>query len=470
MNLTIQTLSNIYSEHLWLELSGNDLEQAKLVSQDYSNGTGRNYAYYNCLCLNVFLKWAQENSGLEISPSVFPNEKIMPHVWEFVNGCGVNFGNKRIVLIPSDAIDIADFTVPQEWVDIPNWAADYYLPVRVNLEEKYLHFWGFISRHSLKAKAEYDPVFRLYYIDRDWVIPNLEILKLALNLCPDEKGEVAALPKLSETEAENLIKELSQPSPYSPRLKVKFEKWAALLNENHWLQKLYEKRVQTVPSSSIRWVLTRWLDDVVEAGWQTFEELFNTKTLAPAFRAKQVRGIELETPEKVRRAVRQLYNSQSEVAFPDHLEEPDKLVYLLRHTHNETIRWKAAEYLWTIFPNYPGSPIRRVMDLGVQLMEYSLALMVAVLHKLDGKVAVLLRVYPICDFSGKRFIPHTQLPPGLRLIGLDENGNAIPGLEAVARSKPQDDHISLYFSAHVGEYFSVQLTLESNSITELFVV
>ncbi|MBD2130218.1 DUF1822 family protein [Microcoleus sp. ZQ-A2] len=460
MKLTLQTLSSFYSEHLWLEFSDRDLEQAKSASQGYSNETGRNYAYLNSLCLNTFLNWLKNNLSLEVSLSVFPNEQILPKLWEFVSGCGINWGSKRLVLIPSDAIDLADFAVPQEWVDIPNWAADYYLPIRVDLEEQYIHIWGFVSRNTLKDKADYDPIYRLYYLERDWVVPNLDIMELASNFCLDEKGEVTALPKLSETEVDNLIEELSQPSPYSPRLKATFEKWGALLNESHGLQKLYERRVQSVspPISA----LTRWLDGVVEAGWQTFEELFNAKTLAPAFRVKRVRGIELETPEKARRAVKQLYDSQSEVSFPPNIEDRDALVHLLQNTPDESLRWKAAEYLWAIAPNYPGSAIRRVMDLGVQLMGHPIALMVAVLRKLDGKVAVLLRAYPMHN--------RTKLPPGLQLIGLDENGAFVPGLEAVARSEPQDDYISLYFSANVGERFNVRLALEETSICEQFVV
>lgn len=469
MKLTIETLSRIYSQHLCLEISDSDLKQAQIFAKNYSNETGRNYAYLNYLCLNIFLKWLQENmDGSETALSVFYNEKISPKIWEFINGSEINWGGIRLVLIPSDAIDMADFCLPKEWVDIPNLAADYYLPVQVNLEEQYLHFWGFISRQSLINKADYDPIYRLYYIEQDWLIPNLEILATASSLCPDEKGKVAVLPKLSETEAEELIEELSKPSPYSPRLKAKFEKWGALLNESHWLQKLYERRLSSV--SPAIWTLNQWLDGVVEAGWQTFEELFNTKTLASAFRGKRVRGIELETPEEVKRAVKQLYNTQSQVAFPCVLEDRDALVYLLQHTSDETLRWKAAEYLWTIAPNYLGLPIRMVKDLGVQLMGHPIGLMVAVLRKLDGKVAVLLRAYPMCDSLECRFASHTQLPPGLRLIGLDENGAPIPRLEAVARSAPQDDYISLYFSADVGEYFSIQLSLGNASVTEQFVV
>jgi len=119
------------------------------------------------------------------------------------------------------------------------------------------------------------------------------------------------------------------------------------------------------------------------------------------------------------------------------------------------------------------------MDLGVKLMEHPIALMVAVLRKLDGQVAVLLRAYPMRDSlqdsyavsaPGYANASRTKLPPGLRLMGLYENGAPIPGLEAVARSEPQDDYISLYFSADVGDRFSVRLTLENTSITEQFVV
>ncbi|HAZ44164.1 MAG TPA: hypothetical protein DDW76_22390 [Cyanobacteria bacterium UBA11369] len=459
MKLSQANLSQIYSEHLWLELSDSDLELARPNPKNYSNDTGRNYAFFNRLCLNAFLHWCQEN--LELAPSVFPNEEVLPMLWEFFTGCGINLYGKRLVLIPTDAIDMADFAVPQEWVDIPNLAADYYLPVRIDIENRSLHFWGFVSRRTLKAKADFDSIYRLYYVEGDWVIPNLEMLEGASNL-RDEKGQVAPLVTLSNVE--DLIAQLSEPSPYSPRLKAKFEKWGALLNESRWLQQLYEGRTGC-PSHkkdlAVVFNLSMWLDGIVEAGWQTFDEWFNTNKM-PAFRAKQVRGIELETPEKVKRAVRQLRNSQSDVDFPTDIEDREALVHLLQHTHDETVRWKAVEYLWTIDPNYPNPALRRVMDLGVQLMGHPIALMIAVLRKLDGRIAVLLRAYPM---GGQ-----TKLPPDLQLIALDENGDPIPRLEAVSRSQPLDDYIALYFTADVGDRFSVCLTLEDTSITEQFVV
>lgn len=450
MKLSQANLSQIYSEHLWLEISNSDLELARPNPQNYSNDTGRNYAFFNRLCLNAFLHWCQEN--LELEPAVFPNEEALPMLWEFFTGCGINLYGKRLVLIPTDAIDMADFAVPQEWVDIPNLAADYYLPVQIDLENRSVHFWGFVSRSTLKAKADFDSIYRLYYVEGDWVIPNLEMLEGASNL-RDEKGQVVPLTTLSNGEAENLMVKLSEPSPYSPRLKAKFEKWGALLNESRWLQQLYEIR-------TVGFNLSKWLDGIVEAGWQTFDEWLNAKI--PAFRSKQVKGIELDSPEKIKRAVSQFRNSQSEVVVPNDIEDREALVHLLQHTHDETVRWKAAEYLWTIDPNYPNPAIRRVMDLGVQLMGHPIALMIAVLRKVDGKIAVLLRAY---SMGGQ-----TKLPPDLKLIVLDENGDPIPRLEAVSRSQPLDDYIALYFTADVGDRFSICLTLEDTTITEQFVV
>jgi len=37
--------------------------------------------------------------------------------------------------------DLTKRMVPQEWVDIPEWAADYYLAVQVNPDSGWLRIW-----------------------------------------------------------------------------------------------------------------------------------------------------------------------------------------------------------------------------------------------------------------------------------------------------------------------------------------
>jgi Protein of unknown function (DUF1822) len=267
MNSSRQTLSTIYSDHIWLEISEDNLTDAEPSPREYSNETGRHQAYINRLSLNAFLKWIEENLELETKPKVWAD---LVSIWEIVSGLAIALGTKRLILIPSDAIDLQDFAVPQEWIDIPNWAGDYYLPIQVDLENRYLHIWGFISRRTLKETADYDPIYRTYYVGCDRIITDLDLLWAACQLCSDEKGEVAALPALSDHEAQQLITRLGKPSPYSPRLEAKFEHWGALLNESSWLEQLYRQRQERAKDKAIV-SLRQWLenkfDEAIQAGW-----------------------------------------------------------------------------------------------------------------------------------------------------------------------------------------------------------
>ena len=96
--------------------------------------------------------------------------------------------------------------------------------------------------------------------------------------------------------------------------------------------------------------------------------------------------------------------------------------------------------------------IRRVKDLGTQIEECTVALMVAILPKTDNTIAILLRVYPLGE--------QRSLPPHLALIVLDEAGHKF--LTAEARELDQghsDYYIQLKFCALPKEKFSVKVTL-----------
>jgi hypothetical protein len=474
MNTQIKSLSQIYDEQIWIEISDRDLIAAESSPQDYSNQTGRHHAYLNRLCLNLFLRWIDEKLATESQPKPF-FEKSLNSIWEVVNGVGINLGSQRLILIPSDAIDTQDFAVPQEWVDLSNWAGNYYLPVQVDLENRYLRIWGFVSHRTLKTVAEYDPIYREYYIECDRIYSDLDTLWVACDLDRNDKAEMAALPQLTENDAKQLIDKLSQPYLYSPRLEVSFEQWGALINKFSWLQQLYQRRARQ-QQRLIK--LSQWFSDCVEEGWQALEDFIQTKPLVPAMRSR-VRGIHLNTPDAIKRAIKQLYASQQEIAFPSYpeqsvsranfktaransSEDENALVYLLQNTSDESIRWQAAEYLCAIAQKHPDAPIRKVMDLGIQLLGHPIALAIALLRKSNGQVAILLRVYPM---NGQ-----LKLPPGLRLMGLYESGEPIKGLEAISRNEPQDDYISLYFCADKGDRFGVFLSLNDAKIVEQFVV
>ena len=179
--------------------------------------------------------------------------------------------------------------------------------------------------------------------------------------------------------------------------------------------------------------LHNWLEGIVEAGWQTIDELFATRevSLALGFRGRISR-------------------------FHDKTKQ--ELIEILQSTQDEETRWQAAERLWELDPNNSESGVRRIANLGMQLAGYAVALMVAILPKPDRSIAILLRVYPMGNQS--------HLPPSLQLIILDEAGNVFSEVQA----RREDDYIQYKFSADPGDCFSVRVALDEASITESFVI
>ncbi len=297
---SIKNLTAIYSENIIIEINDFEINEAKKsTSQNYSNQTSKNYAYKNKLIRDAFVKYLQANLFTN-------NEKITVNddtVWEFINGSSIaieliiNENDdlsddtpqnlvkkvKKLILIPSENLDIEECSIPAEWVDIPNFAGDYYLPVQLNLDKKYLHFWGYISRQSLKQKADYNNTFHNYYVHQTDLITDLDLLWVALSIC-EEKGEVKLLPQVSVKEVKNTIAKLTKVTRYSPRLEVDFQKWATLLNNEESLKTLYQQRVNPKAILPSFTNLEKWLqqefDQALELGWGLVSNHFTPQTLA----------------------------------------------------------------------------------------------------------------------------------------------------------------------------------------------
>lgn len=100
----------------------------------------------------------------------------------------------------------------------------------------------------------------------------------------------------------------------------------------------------------------------------------------------------------------------------------------------------------------------KLIDLGIQLAGYPVALVVKLQPESEHKTYILLQLHPT---GGQQY-----LPPHLQLTVLDESGSIF--LEAQARSA--DNYIQLQFSGLPGEPFSVKVALGDASVTEDFVI
>jgi Protein of unknown function (DUF1822) len=472
MNPTIETeiLRQIYPEHVLIDLSSAQV-RSNLPSQGQDLSLSQ--IDLNRLCMTVVKSWMSKTIELEINP-VFPcwfgGKDRLNFISKLVNGFAVQIGETKIIFIPSDSIDLEEFTVPQEWVDLPNWAANYYVPVRVDLHEQHLHLWGFISHADLKNKAQFDRVFRNYQIAGIDTIANLDLLQEYCELHTLPKSieidtEIDSVGQLSTT-GEKLIQQLQQHnSRFSPRLELPFSQWGAMLNHPQWL----ERYLNPETDLSLWWKSTKL---AICDGWESIENFINPPQAIPALNPfkkiptlNRVNGVALSSDREIQAAIAELYHHQTDLPIPDLITNEQDLIPLLKYCKTAKIWWKAAEYLWTIKPNH-SSLITRIRQLETQFAGHSIALMISMILTPDGHIAVLVRLYP----TGGA----THLPPGLQLtIQNDQGANLLTNPQgdpyiATARKDIKDVCIQLYFVADADDRFGSCIKLDNIEVTKAF--
>lgn len=254
-----------------LEVSQTSQDRAWEQSQRFSTPSCRWNAYLNQICQGTFQDWLREEYA---TATIWPNSAALPSFWEVVNGSAIALDITRLVLVPSVAIDLSELRVPQEWIDIPSWAGDYYLAAQVEPDEGWVRIWGFATHQQLKTKGSYDASDRTYSLDSDDLIKDINVLWVARELCPNEptRATVAPLPALPLAQAENLISRLGSSDIVTPRLAVPIDLWGALLEHGGWRQRLYQRRLG-LPE---QWSILQWLSSGVSSvaqqlGWGRVE-------------------------------------------------------------------------------------------------------------------------------------------------------------------------------------------------------
>ena len=412
MKFTFKKLREIYPEQLWLELSAQEQDDAwqHTASQSYSNAAARWRAFVNFLCLNTFLTWLKADPDLIKALKIWPQAAELSSFWEVVNGTALTLDTTRLVLIPSDKSNLPEFRIPQEWVDIPDWAANYYLAVQLNLEERWLRVWGYVTHQQICQEATYEPMDRTYCVNLEDLIQDLNVLWVARECCLTRQPDIKPLPTFPMETVKKLLDQLGKWTPYSPRLDVTFEQWAVLMSSAECRQRLYQlrqdhqKRDRTVTIAesypSVVNNLSQWLHNCFAAGWQPLDTLLTPqqKTLAVQFR--------------------------SDAALNEVCVKGAKLI-----------------------------------DLGMQLGGTTVVLLVGLTPVIDNKISIRVQLHPVMG--------ETYLPPNLRLVLLSQSGTALQEVQ----SRLHDNYIQLKrFKSPVGKHFTIHVALGDVSIEENFVL
>ncbi|MGF1672892.1 MAG: DUF1822 family protein [Rivularia sp. (in: cyanobacteria)] len=172
-----------------------------------------------------------------------------------------------------------------------------------------------------------------------------------------------------------------------------------------WIPDIFDH--VTVPNLNITPVnLSRWLDNVFDAGWLCVEDL---------------------------------------LSFP-----ADNLAFGTRSNHSSNNQGNSEE----------GSVSRgKIIDLGVKLANHPFALIVTLASaNQDEEIDICLRVYPTSN--------QMYLPQNLQLRVLDETGNSCVEMSA----REEENWMRLEFTGKLGERFQIKLTLGDTSITEEFII
>jgi len=463
----IQALTKIYPEHIWISVNFDSLDKCLIQTKIE-------------LMSIAAVKKHLSDLGLVVK-SIFPSEEAqLISVINLVNGFALSIDGIKIAFILSHDLDLLGFEVPREWVDLSNWAADYYVPIQVDLEHHYIHLWGFVSHQHLIQTATLDRNLQSYEVENVDLINDLDLLWIAGELVASgglapERGKISSLTSLSNSEAQVLIDRLQQhKSIFSPRLVLPFEQWGAIINSPEHLAMYINPALAITKigdwfQSQVDVVKTA-TNTIVDRGWVAIDEFCKQpETLSGYFAASQktkfgVRGIALNNDREIHRAVKNLYTNQqstNKVNLPDDLDLPSGLlIHLIQSTTDETLRWQAAEYLWTIAPDDRHNYQRKIKDLGLVMQGHKLGLMVAVIPLLEQRYAILNRVYSLGN--------EDYLPPNVKLSLSSEANEQLYQVES--RELVQDIFIQLYFTASVGDRFNIGVAIDNVSITEAFAI
>ncbi len=113
--------------------------------------------------------------------------------------------------------------------------------------------------------------------------------------------------------------------------------------------------------------------------------------------------------------------------------------------------------MYSIRNVHEGAKRAKLLDLGMQLGNQNVALLVNIKEETEKKLAILIQLHP---GGGARC-----LPPNLKLILMSKAGKILQEVQ----SRNQDNYIQLKpFKGEQGKRFQIQVSLGSVSITENF--
>jgi Protein of unknown function (DUF1822) len=323
------------------------LEAAWQQSRVYSNSRSQWTAFLNQICLSIVLPWLQAEH--------LPQAVSDLQAWELVNGTAIQSDRQRFIFIPDKSIDTSQLTVPQEWMDIPSWAGNYYFAVQINPDEQQLRIWAYTTHEQLKNQGSYDPSDRTYNLEAPSLVSDLNVLWVVRQLNPHEvtQSPLSPLTPVPAAQADHLLQRLT--SAPLPRLEIPFSLWGSLLTADSWRDRLTQARQTGEVAPRRLTQISQWLQNSVMEGWQLLESLVNPDELATSLRQTPVSEV---SREAVRRVKRLTIRQQTLLLIVAIAPEPDEKVNIRIQLRTEERTEDLPENLLLSLQSTAGSMIQ----------------------------------------------------------------------------------------------------------------
>ncbi|MEA5418206.1 DUF1822 family protein [Spirulina sp. CCNP1310] len=465
---------------LILDIAPGAIASAETLMERQSTPLAAWQAYHHQIALETLMSWLQTHRPEAITPWLPPSEQ--PAFWEGVGGAALQWGEVRLALFATETEDLDTWLIPQEWVDLPAFVADYYLAVELHLEpdpaESWLAVVGYATHGMVREGHRNEE--RCYCLDRQAFIPDLYLLFLGQRLFGRRWSRVSAVPQFLPAVQAQLLQDCVPVT--EPRLGLPFEQWGSLFSVAAWRSQLYRERMEQASFGPRILSLGRWLkqrqgeiEQAINQGWQSLEEIaqnFHSSEMSLAYRFGGDYRLQTGSwfPDAVPGVVEVLRSAVdketqlSAIYLLGQIGQGDgeaiaALVAFQASTTDADLRRQAAVSLGKIDPSHPAAGIRRgkVLDLGLQVGESPVVLVLTLLPE-GEKTNIQMRLNPIGD--------RATLPPDIQLI--IEDGEGVIFQEV--RSRGQDQALQLALRANGGDRFTVVVVFGDHQVRETFQV
>jgi hypothetical protein len=278
---------------IWITITENDIQKAEHQADIFPEQSARQMAYLNLLAQQLLLPYFQNYD----TDSQFTD--YCDDFWALgINGSPILMGNQCGLILPSNTLDLDEFRIPQEWVDCPELAAEFYLAIDIDSKNKLARIWGYTTFNHLKFAGNYCSRDRSYYLEHSQIHTDINSLWLLRKYyLPEELSWPASSStnlvreaSLEENRLTKILEDLSQTNLLFLRRSLEFKEWGAILANHHWRKMLRAKRTVGIPEVRRLNInnLSGWLQNQFEDGWQSVQYLIAPNLLG-SFMGNQIK-------------------------------------------------------------------------------------------------------------------------------------------------------------------------------------